>query len=169
MSHQGHHLSPAVLTLVLLLPAVASAATAPDGPTSITAASPDLIATARRVPLNGALRLTALQLEGLPAPSDLLLERFRVFTPDARIVIDGTKERPVPDNLYFKGRITGDAGSRVLLTLRQSGELRGLVLRPGELWVLAGGTGTGIVAPGLDQPPSRSRHRAGRPDRRLSL
>ncbi|MGB3562308.1 MAG: M12 family metallo-peptidase, partial [Thermoanaerobaculia bacterium] len=80
---------------------------------------------------------------------DLELERFLVFAPDALIVIDGTKERPVPENVYFKGRIEGDLGSRVLLTLRQSGELRGLVFRPGELWVLAGGTGTGIAAPGL--------------------
>jgi hypothetical protein len=133
----------------MLWPAVASRAAATDGPISVAATSGDLVATVRRVPLAGDLRLTGLQLAGLPGTSDLDLERFRVFTPDARIVIDGTRERAVPDNLYFKGRITGDPGSRVLLTLRQTGELRGVVLRGGELWVLAGGSGTGIVAPGL--------------------
>ena len=149
MRPRSRFLPPGVLILGLFLPAVVSAADALDGPASIAAASPDLAATARRVPLEGALRLTDLQLEGQPGTSDLELERFRVFTPDARIVVDGRTERPVPDNLYFKGRISGDPGSRVLLTLRRSGELRGLVFRRGELWVLAGGAATGIVAPGL--------------------
>ncbi|MGB6000385.1 MAG: hypothetical protein WBI00_07875, partial [Thermoanaerobaculia bacterium] len=149
MSNRKYIFLAWVFLPILLLPAVSIAGTATGSETTARATHPDLAAAARKVPLRGSFRLTGLELDGIPGASDLELERFRVFTPDARIVLDGSEILPIPDNRYFKGRIAGEPGSRVLLTLRQSGELRGLLFRDGELWVLAGGLGTGIVAPGL--------------------
>ena len=148
MSNRKYIILIRVFLPFLLLPAISPAGTTSTPETSAEAFSPDLAAAARKVPMRGTLRLEGLELDGIPGASELELERFRVFTPDARIFLDD-ETLPIPDNRYFKGRIAGEAGSRVLLTLRESGELRGLVLRDGELWVLGGGPGTGIVAPGL--------------------
>ena len=149
MSNRKYIILAWVFLPIFLLPAVSPAGTPSRPETSVDAVSPDLATEARKVPLRGTLRLSGLELDGIPGAQNLELERFRVFTSDARIVLDNNEILPVPDNRYFKGQIAGEPGSRVLLTLRQSGELRGLVQRDGELWMLGGGAGSGIVAPGL--------------------
>jgi hypothetical protein len=149
MSNRKYIILAWVFLPIFLLPALSPAGTPSRPETSVDAVSPDLATEARKVPLRGTLRLSGLELDGIPGAQNLELERFRVFTSDARIVLDNHEILPVPDNRYFKGQIAGEPGSRVLLTLRQSGELRGLVQRDGELWMLGGGAGSGIVAPGL--------------------
>jgi hypothetical protein len=148
MSNRRYIFLAWILLGILPLPPVSHAGDRTGFESSIAATHHDLAVEARKVPLRGSLRLTGMDLDGIPGARDFELERFQVFTADARIFLDDS-QIPVPDNRYFKGRIAGEPASRVLLTLRQSGELRGLVFRGGELWMLGGGAGSGIVAPGL--------------------
>jgi hypothetical protein len=62
----------------------------------------------------------SVRVEGFPfapgATGDLLLERFEVATPDARILVQtarGTEERPMPAVAHFRGYLEGDPDSRV--------------------------------------------------------
>lgn len=61
-----------------------------------------------------------VRLEGFPfapgATGDLLLERFEVATPDAKVVVHtplGIEERPMPAVAHFRGSLDGDPDSRV--------------------------------------------------------
>ena len=62
----------------------------------------------------------SVRLEGFPfapgATGDLLLERFEVATPDAKVLVQtarGTEELPMPAVTHFRGRLEGDPDSRV--------------------------------------------------------
>ena len=62
----------------------------------------------------------SVRLEGFPfapdATGDLLLERFEVATPDARVLVQtprGTEALPMPAVRHFRGRLEGDPDSRV--------------------------------------------------------
>ncbi len=101
----------------------------------------EIVATARQVPFGGTLRLEGVTLDG--ASEALALERFRVFSPDAEIVVHGEagpRNRPVPNNRYFRGRVVGAPDSLALLTVLEAGMVRGMVWRDGTLYELGGET-----------------------------
>jgi hypothetical protein len=63
-----------------------------------------------------------VRLEAFPfapgATGDLLLERFEVTTPDARVLVQtaaGTDVRPMPALVHFRGRLEGDEDSRIYI------------------------------------------------------
>ena len=97
-------------------------------------------------------RMRNLQLEpGSPRVS-LVLERFEVFAPNARVVVNhaaGQSELPSPRNAYFRGFIEGQPDSLALLTVREKGGVRGLILGPGGNWVLGAGAAAGGPAAGF--------------------
>lgn len=145
------------LTL-FLLPAATSAA---DRSAALvdTFSVPELARAARAVEPGGTLRLERLVLDG--ATETLELERFAVFTPDAEILVhgeDGATERlPVPDNAHFRGGVVGAPGSLAILSVRESGEVRGLVRLDGRVHVLgAGAPPSPGGAPGLTARRARA-------------
>ena len=99
----------------------------------------ELVREARALPVGGRLTVTGVQLGAGAALDALDLDRFAVFAPATRVVVhgdDGAEERPAPANAYFRGRVAGDARSRVLLTVRQGGGVRGLIESEGRVWTL---------------------------------
>lgn len=131
---------PLVLCLVGLLwaPPAPAASAAPSRVLVDTFSVPEIVAAARGVPFGGTLRLEGVALDGVSEALDL--ERFRVFSPDAEIVVHGeegvTERLPAPDNAYFRGRVAGDPGSVAVLAARETGEVRGIVLRQDRSYVL---------------------------------
>lgn len=82
----------------------------------------------------------SFRLESFPfapgATGDLLLERFEVATPDAKVLVqsvDGTDVLPMPAVAHFRGRLDGDPDSRVYLGI------------PGSFLVAIVKTSAGIV------------------------
>lgn len=68
--------------------------------------------------------------EGKPLP--LELRRVQVFTPDAVVVEvteSGERYLAPPRNVYFAGQVRGEPRSRAFLSLREDGEVRGIVVR----------------------------------------
>ncbi len=132
-----------VLCLVLLLASSLPAAAA-GGRAVREIASLDLEDAALQLPLAGTLRLEGLQLETKGTPATAELERFRVFAPDAQIVLhgaDGDTYLPVPRNAYFRGQIVGDPGSRVVFSVLETGGARGLITRGGRTWIMGNAKG----------------------------
>ncbi len=108
--------------------------------------SPGLARDARLVPVGGSLLVEAVPLGGAAGPATFELERFEIFARDSRIVVqgdDGVRELAPPKNAYFRGHVAGDPASWVVLTVRESGGVRGLVARPGRFWVMATPAGSG--------------------------
>jgi hypothetical protein len=97
--------------------------------------------------LRGVGRGQAVRLVGFPfAPGstgDLLLERFEVATPDAKLLVQtdhGTEARPMPAVTHFRGRLDGDPDSRVYVGI------------PGSFVVAIVKTSAGIVYVGPEGP-----------------
>ena len=77
-------------------------------------------------------------LEHGAAPVALELVRFRVFAPNARIVVhddSGARTLPPPDHVYLRGSVIDRAGSWAALTVLDGGGLRGLVADRGRVWL----------------------------------
>jgi len=120
-----------------------------------------LAADARRVAKGGRLTVSGLQIDAGSPPAVLDLERFQVFTDNARIVVhgeEGEEVLPTPGNAYFRGQVDGHPDSLALLSVLPSGRVRGLVQRDGQLYVLAPaksvastGGGAGISASVTDE------------------
>jgi hypothetical protein len=136
---------PAVL-VVLLAFAGRPAGAAQGGPPGGAEAQVDAYSTAaiaraaRDLRFGARLQLEGVTLEPAAPPVGLDLERFEVFTPDARIVVhgrDGEEERPAPASAYFRGRVIGEPDSVALLAVHESGRMRGIVRRADGLWELA--------------------------------
>jgi hypothetical protein len=114
----------------LLLLTVAATAAAAE-----TISSGELATRAAAAPRG--VPLTVANVE-VPATSEILtfeVERFEVFTRDARIVVhreDGDHVMPRPENVYFRGAVAGEPGSMVFLGVRPDGKTRGLITRPGH-------------------------------------
>lgn len=109
-----------------------------------------LIAASRATPVGGGLRVEAvpLALESKERLQVLALERFEVFTPKARIVVHtdaGEKLLPVPANVYLRGTVAGEPGSRVMMSVLETGEIRGLVTSAGRYWLLGAETGESLL------------------------
>ncbi len=107
-------------------------------------ASLDLENTALALPLEGTLRLEGLALEAEGPPAALELRRFRVFAPDARVVLHGPARDsylPAPGNAYFRGRIDGRLESRAVISVLEAGGIRGLIFRHNRTWILGNARG----------------------------
>jgi hypothetical protein len=99
---------------------------------------------ARELAPGGELRVAAVPwaLDGSSRSLDLRLARFEVFAPSARIVLHtegGERYLPVPANVYLRGTVEGKAGSRVVLSVLATGEIRGLATALGRTWLLQAG------------------------------
>ena len=138
------------LCLALGIAAAAAAQPAPPGPPAPeeladAGSVAGLAAAARRLPLHGRLFLSNLQLSTDEPAAALELERIEVFTPQARIVVHGAggdTTMPAPrDNAYFRGKVAGEPDSLAVLSVRRSGEVRGVVRRTGGTWILGGAPG----------------------------
>lgn len=65
-----------------------------------------------------------------------MLERFEVFTPDARIVLDDGSSIEAPRRAYFRGEVVGDPASLAFLSVGEDGDARGLVSSRGRLHMI---------------------------------
>ncbi len=115
---------------VCLSPAAAQTVRVPFVRTAILQAAP------------GVSLGASLVVEDVPlapgAPAALELFRFAAFAPGARVALHGpggTDLVPAPDSLRFRGTVAGDPWSRAFLTVRANGNVRGLVVAGGRLWL----------------------------------
>jgi hypothetical protein len=112
----------------------------------------EILGAARHLPVGGTLRIGAvpLTLEGRSRFATLRLERFEVFEPAAEIVLHtatGDRRLPIPANIYLRGRIEGDEQSRVVLSVLETGEVRGLATSIGRTWMLGSAVPDGPDGP----------------------
>jgi hypothetical protein len=78
-------------------------------------------------------------LDGEDRESVFELERFEVFGSRSRIVVSGEHGEQIlepPANVYFRGSLSDDPHSLVLLTVGADRQVRGLVSKSGELWMM---------------------------------
>jgi len=138
--------------MVLAAPLAAAAAAS----TEVRASNRELAASARKVGRGAHLVVKGLTLEGQTAASTLELERFDVWRPDAVVEIDGQRALP-PATAYFRGHVGGDPSSVALLSVRESGEVQGIVRKDGKSWVVGKGRNQRALhsrkADENDQPP----------------
>ena len=108
---------------------------------SAAADSEQLNELAASVPMGGTLTVTGLDL-GADTAVTLELERFRVFTDDAVVVVhgpDGDTRMSPPADLRFRGQVADRPSSAAFLTVLEDGTRRGLVVEPGRFWMLGEG------------------------------
>jgi hypothetical protein len=113
-----------------------------QGP-DVSFTSGNLVEVARATGMGGSLSLIDVPLEdGMPSYiADLT--RVGVFTPNAKIVVhhaDSIEVLPAPNNVYLrgtvraKGAVDGDISANI--TVRASGEVRGILTGKGEYWMI---------------------------------
>ncbi len=120
------------------------AGTAAAASPTVLWSDPGLQSTVRAIPIGGELRIEGAALDPGGPPEAFELERFRVFAPDAHIVVHGGGETltlPPPAHAYLRGTVAGRAGFRVLLTVLEDGGLRGLIAGEGRYWLATQGSG----------------------------
>ncbi len=126
-----------LLPVVVLAAAAALPASAADLELSFATADP---AVAALLPVGGELLLRGVPLDGGESGArDLELRRIEVFAADAVLKVrreGGDELLPVPDNAYFAGGIAGAARSRAMISVLESGEVRGMVTEGGRYWLL---------------------------------
>ncbi|KAI3431729.1 hypothetical protein D9Q98_004771 [Chlorella vulgaris] len=136
-------------TLVLALWA-SSAAAVPRATVPASAAA--FAATARAVGKGARLTVTDLQLEGEQEPLSLDLERFDVWSPGAKVVLQGARgaqprEQAPPATAFFRGSVAGNPGSSVMVSVRKDGSVGGMAFHKKASWALGkaagGGNGNG--------------------------
>ena len=120
--------------LLLFAPTLAQAAP----PTHAKASERGLEAAARSVQSGGRFVIEGLALQGEATAATLDLERIEVWRPSATVLVDGREVTP-PATLYFRGSVAGDEGSAVLVSVRESGEMQGLVRKGGNTWMVGKG------------------------------
>ncbi|HEY4595971.1 MAG TPA: hypothetical protein VIJ02_06185, partial [Thermoanaerobaculia bacterium] len=77
--------------------------------------SRDFAATAAKLAVGSRLRLENVQVANASESQALVLERFDVFSKDAKIIVHGDggeKVLPPPANVYFRGVVDGRPESR---------------------------------------------------------
>lgn len=104
-----------------------------------------LLAAARALPPGEELTVLAVPLAsgGRSSSTSLRLARFEVFAPGTRIVLHtgaGDRALAVPENVYLRGRMAEDPLSHVVLSVLETGEIRGLAMTSGHLWMLGSPT-----------------------------
>ena len=124
---------------------------APVGAEPVRWESRDFPRAAAATPVGGQVRLENVLVAENGEPAAFVLERFQVFTEDARITVhgDGGVETvlPAPAHTYFRGVIDGRPGSRVFLTVMADGATRG-VASDADGFHLIGGDGAKALAKG---------------------
>ncbi len=118
---------------LLCLPAAASAK-----PREVRAGSRDLPEVARSLGRGAELRVKEFVLEGQSSAATLELERFDVWRPDAVVEIDGRRVTP-PATAYFRGTVSGEEGSAAMISVRENGEMQGIVQKGGRTWLVGKG------------------------------
>jgi hypothetical protein len=92
---------------------------------------------ARQVPAGARFRMVGVPLEARTVA--LNLERFEVFTPNARVLVQGPAGQKVvapPRRAYFRGEVADDPGSFAFLAVGEDNETRGLVMSRERVFVL---------------------------------
>lgn len=82
-----------------------------------------------------------VEIHNADSSATLVLRQFRVFAPDAKIVVhdpEGDRTLPSPRNRYFKGHVDGSPGSMVVVSVLESGEIRGISHDKGRYSILGG-------------------------------
>lgn len=123
--------------------------------TSAAAQARDLADTARSVPRGQPLRIEGLKLDGEDSLTGLELKRFDVLAEGARMVAQGndgphTLQPAVP--VYLRGTVDGRAGSVAVISVRESGEIRGLISTSSATWLLGASkdSAAGLVSSKVD-------------------
>jgi cysteine-rich repeat protein len=119
--------------ILLTLPGIAWSA-----PAQVRASSRELPDVARQVGKGGGLVVKGLVLEGETDVSNLELKRHEVWRPNAVVMVDGRRVSP-PATAFFKGKVVGDDGSVAMISIRENGEVQGLVQRRGKSWLVGKG------------------------------
>jgi metallopeptidase family M12-like protein len=131
-------LTRGALLLALAALAASEAAAQPAPRAQFTLPRGHVAQRARRVPVGGRFRLVGVPLEGRTAALDL--ERFEVFTPNARILVQGAQgKRAVvrpPNRSYFRGGVESETDSFAFLAVGENSDVRGLVVSDGRTYVL---------------------------------
>lgn len=116
------------------------AATAADGPIELDVFSEQLGKDLAGVGYDQELVVHGFTLGAAGPAESLRLRRFDVFADGAELMVhgaDGLNIQKPPRHRYFRGEIAGWEGSRAVLSLREDGELSGLVGYQGRFYRLA--------------------------------
>lgn len=103
--------------------------------------SRDLARAAAATPLGASVRLENVLAADGGEPAAFVLERFQVFTEDARITVHGEGGEtvlPAPAHAWFRGVVEGRPGSRVFLTVQEDGTTQGVVSDAGGFYLIGG-------------------------------
>lgn len=104
-------------------------------PARVSASDVAFERAAKGVAKGQKLIVDGLLLEKERGTSTLELQRIDVWRPDAVVMVD-QRRVPVPATAYFRGTIDGDAGSSVLLSVREKGGVTGMVFRGKDAWAI---------------------------------
>ena len=102
-------------------------------------AAHDLVSIASSIPKAGKLDVRVPALDGEDRESIFELERFEVFGSGSKVVVlgeHGEQTLEPPANVYFRGHLSNDPHSLVLLTVDVDGQIRGLVSKAGDIWMM---------------------------------
>ncbi len=103
--------------------------------------SRDLARAAAATVVGASVRLDNVLADDSGETAAFVLERFQVFTEDARIIVHGEGGEtilPPPAHTYFRGVVDGRPGSRVFLTVQQDGTTEGVVNDAGSFYLIGG-------------------------------
>jgi hypothetical protein len=106
------------------------------------------LARAAALPMGSRLRLENVRKPDTGESAAFVLERFEVFTADAKVTVHGPHGDEVlapPANAYFRGTVAGQPDSRVFLAVLPDGTAQGLV-NEGEDTYLIGGDEPAVKA-----------------------
>lgn len=145
-----------MVSLMLLGSGAAPAATVP---LRLSVAEQDWRSRAAELPVGGRVELGGVAGEG--KAFSFALERFEVFTAGARIVVhrpQGDEVLAPPVSTVWRGTVRGEEGSLVFLSLRETGEIAGLVVGGSGGVALLGpdATGAGLATYPFDPSVGKS-------------
>ncbi len=138
ISNRPLHALFILLTLSAVILAAAPGHTSSPSDFETSWNSPPSIDAIRDLPKHATIRISEVPLDALDQSSVLVLERVRVFTDDARVVIhgvDGDTVTTPPRNEYLRGRIEGRNRSVASMTVSEAGTVRGLVSDGNRYWI----------------------------------
>ena len=128
---------------------------------SAPAGASDLADTARAVTPGDSLRVEGLRLDGETTLTGLELKPFDVLAAGARIVAEtagGPRTLAPAVPVYLRGTVDGRPGSIAVISVRASGEIRGVVSTTAGTWLLGSSNRTaGRLASSKVDPASLDR------------
>lgn len=116
------------------------------GPRIPVVESRNFAGAAKAVQVGSSLRLRNLQVSDSGEPAALVLKRFDVFAPGAKITLHGDHGARVvaaPRNAYFRGVIDGKPDSNAFVAVLEDGAAQGVVT-DGEAMYMIGGEDTPV-------------------------